>query len=171
MAIVSHSRRHSCRVAPLRWCRRDDARRTGARHRMVRAPNYCELSPDYCPTHRTGTELGRYMIRYSNHRHGFGLRVHIRVTRHYRPAPPGKLLRNAPWCYIRNTGVALRVTRVAKLGGSATGLSVGATDPAVGATGLSVDATELGSGPAKLGGHATELVVSTRTTAVHHLAS
>ena len=96
MAIVSHSRRHSCRVAPLRWCRRDDARRTGARHRMVRAPNYCELSPDYCPTHRTGTELGRYMIRYSNHRHGFGLRVHIRVTRHYRPAPPGKLLRNAP---------------------------------------------------------------------------
>ena len=128
MAIVSHSRRHSCRVAPLRWCRRDDARRTGARHRMVRAPNYCELSPDYCPTHRTGTELGRYMIRYSNHRYGFGLRVHIRVTRHYRPAPPGKLLRNAPWCYIRNTGVALRVTRVAKLGGSATGLSVGATD-------------------------------------------
>ena len=67
--------------------------------------------------------------------------------------------------------VALRVTRVAKLGGSATGLSVGATDPAVGATGLSVGATELGSGPAKLGGHATELVVSTRTTAVHHLAS
>ena len=87
-----------------------------------------QLSPDYCPMHRTGTELGRYMIRYSNHRYGFGLRVHIRVTRHYKPAPPGKLLRNAPWCCIRNTGVALRVTRVAKLGGSATGLSVGATD-------------------------------------------
>ena len=56
----------------------------------------CELSPDYRPMHRTGTELSRYVIRYSNHRHGFGLRVHTHVTRHYRPAPPEKLPRNAP---------------------------------------------------------------------------
>ena len=82
-------------------------------------------------------------------------------------------------------GARTQLTGMTKLGGSAIGLSAGATDLAAdvagldggatefgsGATELGSGATELGSGSTELGGHVTELVVSTRTTAVHHLAS
>ena len=40
----------------------------------------CELSPDYRPMHRTGTELSRYVIRYSRSGHAPRL-LYMRATR------------------------------------------------------------------------------------------